>query len=148
MRPNMTNKLFQYYWLARDSFFNSLLVPFKDESIYKALLDFGQVPILHIVIIAVISGLAGSCLTWLIGRVFINWGMKQSATIAPEKLEKFSIFFNKYLKWLLLFSWMDMVGNLLVLASGIFKTRFRIFVLLVLAGRILYYGRFLIGAIK
>ncbi len=136
----MSEKLFQYYWLARDSFFNSLLIPFKNESVYKALLDFGKVPAWQIVIIATISGLAGSSLTWLIGRIFIDWGMKQSAAVTPEKLEKTAKFFNKYLKWLLLFSWMDIVGNLLVLASGIFKIRFRIFVALVFLGKIFCYA--------
>jgi membrane protein YqaA with SNARE-associated domain len=54
-------------------------------------------------------------------------------------LNKYSNLFKKYGAWSLLFSWVPIIGDPLTFISGVFKTNFTKFLILVSIGKVTRY---------
>jgi membrane protein YqaA with SNARE-associated domain len=74
-------------------------------------------------------GIYGS--TWVIGKLF---RMDEKSRKRAEK------FYARYGVWSLLLSWLPLVGDPICFAGGLLRIHFGLFVVLVLAGKLIRYG--------
>jgi len=77
----------------------------------------------------------GSCVNWYLGKELLRFQHKSWFPLKPEQLQQGQQYFQRYGIWSLLFAWLPVVGDPLTLVAGMMKIRFRIFLILVLAGK-------------
>lgn len=86
--------------------------------------------------LAATSGnMLGSCVNWYLGKELLRFQHKSWFPLKPEQLQQGQQYFQRYGIWSLLFAWLPVVGDPLTLVAGMMKIRFRIFLILVLAGK-------------
>lgn len=120
------------------SFTASTLVPLGSEWLLAVLLTHHYEP-LPVVCVATAGNTAGALTTYALGL----WGgpflAMRVLRIGRESLLRAERNFNRYGSWVLLFSWVPLLGDPLCLAGGVLRTGFWRFVLLVALGKALRY---------
>jgi membrane protein YqaA with SNARE-associated domain len=115
------------------------VIPLASEATIYALKSFGQSPMVVPVIVAIAGALLAHGVNWFLGRLMMKLPTSPRSYPAYQKL---SAHFNRYGYLLLVFACLSL-GNLLVLASGIFGTPLKKVLPPVALGLIYYYGRLL-----
>jgi membrane protein YqaA with SNARE-associated domain len=120
------------------SFLASTLLPLGSEWLLAVLVINHFDPSL-VVSVAALGNTAGAVTTYAIGL----WGgpylVRRVLRISRDSQLRAERYFNRYGSWALLFSWLPLLGDPLCLASGVLKTGFWRFVLLVALGKSLRY---------
>lgn len=120
------------------SFLAATLVPLGSEWLLAVLLVNGFDPLL-VVSVATFGNSCGALTTYAIGL----WGgpclVQRVLRISPEHRQRAELHFARYGSWVLLFSWLPIIGDPLCLVGGILRTGFWRFVLLVTTGKFLRY---------
>ena len=120
------------------SFLASTLVPLGSEWLLAVLLVNHFDPSI-VVSVATVGNSLGALTTYAIGL----WGgpflIRRVLRISRENQLRAARSFNRYGIWALLFSWVPVLGDPLCLASGVLKTGFWRFILLVALGKFLRY---------
>lgn len=129
-----------YLYLIKNTFIDSVLIPFKSDLEFIVLIAFGEYNPLIITTATVISSTAGSVISWKLGQIFLSFKNKEWFNIPLELLEKWSVNFNKYLLIILLFSWVNVIGNPLTVAAGFLNVSLRRFIFFVIVGKAIYYS--------
>lgn len=121
-----------------ESAWNASIVPFGSDTTFYAMQAFGNFDMRFAALFAVIGGVTGQLLNWCIGRLMRMAGQRGKYVRYEETYTKAEQFFNKYLIFLLVFSWLP-VFKFLVLAAGFLQTRFRIVFWFTITGYIAHY---------
>lgn len=120
------------------SFLASTLVPLGSEWLLAVLLVNGFDPS-AVVSVATIGNSCGALATYAIGL----WGgaflVRRMLRVSLESQQRAERCFARYGCWALLFSWVPVLGDPLCLVSGVLRTRFWTFLLLVAAGKFIRY---------
>lgn len=128
-----------YFFLFCDSFFAALILPPRSEMVVKLMLTLRGHNIYAVFILAFSASILGSLTNYWIGRYFTflratEFFKNKAAEIANSQKK-----WEKFLVWILLFSWLDVIGSAFAVMAGFFKTDVRKFLLLVLVGKLVYY---------
>ena len=81
----------------------------------------------------------GSVVNWALGFYSRNLTKKKWFLFKETQIERSSKWFRKFGKWLLLFSWVPIVGDPLTLVAGLLRVRFLDFIILVSIGKVSRY---------
>jgi membrane protein YqaA with SNARE-associated domain len=87
--------------------------------------------------VASVGNYLGSCTTYLIGlkgRDYIKY-----LRIEPKEIEKAEKYFARYGSFVLLFTWVPLIGDVLTVTGGLLRLRFSIFTVFVFTGKFLRY---------
>ena len=133
------NTLESYIFLFCDSFFSALILPPRSEMVAQTMLALRHYNSYLIFILACSASVAGSLTNWWVGRYFLflrktDFFQKKQKEIAESEKK-----WHKFLVWILLFSWLDVIGSPFAVMAGFFKTNLQKFLFLVLAGKFCYY---------
>ncbi|MDX2481897.1 MAG: YqaA family protein [Desulfuromusa sp.] len=120
------------------SFCASTLLPLGSEWFLVVLLLQGSNPVAA-VIIATLGNSLGSGTNYLIGYYGGDWLAEKLLRIDKKRQQQAESWFNRYGSWSLLLAWLPIVGDPLCLVSGMLKTPFVRFALLVTTGKGLRY---------
>jgi membrane protein YqaA with SNARE-associated domain len=121
------------------SFMASTVIPIGSEWLLVSMIMNGFDPALT-VSTATAGNTLGACTTYGIGIYGSTWviqklfGMDENSQKRAEKM------YAKYGVWSLLFSWLPLVGDSICFAGGLLRIHFGLFVVLVLAGKMIRYG--------
>lgn len=121
------------------SFLASTVLPLGSEWLLVTLLlqNISPAPL---VTVATLGNTLGACTTYAIGV----WGgplvIHRLLRMDASALQRAQHRYNRYGAWTLLFSWVPIIGDPLCAASGIFRTRFPVFLLLILIGKLARYA--------
>ena len=134
------------YWLLEHgylalfllSFLASTLVPLGSEWLLAVLLINGFDPSM-VVSIATLGNSCGALTTYAVGLWGAPFLVQRVLRISQESQQRSERYFARYGSWLLLFSWVPVFGDPLCLVSGILRTGFWRFVLLVSVGKFIRY---------
>jgi membrane protein YqaA with SNARE-associated domain len=129
------------------SFLASTILPLGSEWLLAALVVKGMDPVLSVAV-ATLGNTLGACTTFGIGLYGAPLLFERVLRISDESRGKAEKLFRKYGLWSLLFSWLPLVGDPLCLVAGVLRVRFRIFLVLVLAGKLARYGIISLIALK
>ena len=126
-----------YTGLFLASFLASTILPFGSEGIVVILIYMGfNVP--AVVLVASTGNFLGACTSYYIGLKGRGY-IEKYLRIGPEKIKKAEIYFSKYGSYVLLFTWVPIIGDALTVAGGLLRLRFLIFSIFVFTGKFLRY---------
>jgi membrane protein YqaA with SNARE-associated domain len=128
-----------YSYLFTDSLMGSLLLPPHNELVFGAMQIFGGYNALLMILLAISGSMTGLALNFGFGKLLLTcknqeWFIERSAL-----LDKASLMFKRYGLWLLLCSFVPVLGGIVTLLAGVMRVRFALFLLLVGAGQTAYY---------
>lgn len=120
------------------SFLASSLLPLGSEWLLVLMLVKGYPP-LATVITATAGNYLGAVATYLIGVLGGSWLIGRVLRITERQQERARGYYRRFGSATLLLSWLPVVGDPLCLVGGMMKTDFRLFSLLVAAGKLARY---------
>lgn len=126
-----------YLGLFIASFLASTILPFGSEGIliYLVYMKF-NIPLL--VFVATVGNFLGACTSYYVGlkgRAFVD----RYFDIAAGKLNNAGKYLVKYGYFMLLFTWVPVVGDIFTVAGGLLRLNFWIFSIFVFTGKLVRY---------
>lgn len=123
--------------LMTAAFLAATPLPLQSEPVFVALQLAGSAPVWALILAGGLANTAGSALTWGMGR-----GLRTlEGRFAPpaEKLRRAEVFFTRWGRWSLLFSWAPL-GDVLCLVAGMMRLPFWQFAAIVGLAKTARYG--------
>jgi len=126
-----------YVGLFISSFLASTILPFGSEGIIILLVSQGF-NAMAVVMIASIGNFFGACTSYYLG--FMGRGyMEKYLRIDRHDLETAEKYFSKYGSYVLLFTWVPLIGDAITVTGGLLRLKFTTFAVLVFVGKFLRY---------
>lgn len=133
--------------LAAVAFLAATIFPGSSEALLTALLINSPEDAATLFIAATAGNTAGAALNWFLGRFLIRFAGRRWFPVSTGWIERASAWFRRFGVWLLLFSWVPIVGDPLTFAAGFLRVRFAPFLLLVALGKAARYAA-VIGGVE
>lgn len=128
-----------YSFLFLDSFFSALILPPRSEMAVHLMRIISGYNLYLVSSIAILSSTLGSIVNWWIGKSFLFARKAQFFKNKSEEINESERKWNKFLVYILLFSWINVIGNPFAVLAGFLRTDFKKFTILILIGKITYY---------
>jgi len=126
-----------YVGLFISSFLASTILPFGSEGIIILLVSQGF-NAMAVVMVASIGNFFGACTSYYLG--FMGRGyMEKYLRIDQHDLETAEKYFSKYGSYVLLFTWVPLIGDAITVTGGLLRLKFTTFAILVFVGKFLRY---------
>ena len=130
-----------YFSLFVLSFLVATIIPFGSEVYFASLLAMEKYSSILLLIVASTGNILGSVFNWVCGYYAAYFLKKKWFPIKQKQIDKASMFFIKYGKWSLLFSWVPFIGDPITFVAGTLRYSLIPFVILVSIGKV---GRYLV----
>ena len=114
------------------------LLPFPSEPLFGALQIQGKTSLFWLVVLASLGNTLGSVVNYVLGWQIVRFADRRWFPSNPENLARAQKWFDRWGVWALLLSWLPL-GDAITLVSGIMRTRFWLFLILVATGKTLRY---------
>lgn len=111
-----------YWGLFIGSFLAATIVPFSADVLLIGMLVAGGSPWI-VIAIATAGNFLGGLTSYGIGRIG-KWEWIEKLGVKPETLEKQKARIDKYGSWAALLSWVPIIGDVIAVALGFYRTRF------------------------
>jgi len=108
------------------------LLPLGSEVILLGLLSQGHNPV-ALWAVATLGNSLGSCINYALGYWASDYINKKYHN--AKSWEHAKSVYNRYGSWSLLFAWLPIIGDPITLVAGLARTRFSLFLLLVVIGK-------------
>jgi membrane protein YqaA with SNARE-associated domain len=133
------NDLIELSGLFLTALLAATALPAQSEFLLAGLHLTGRYDRFVLVAVATAGNVLGSVINWVLGRYLIHFQDQRWFPIKGRALEKATRFYQRWGVWTLLLAWTPIIGDPLTLVAGIFRTRLRVFVPLVTAGKLARY---------
>lgn len=133
------NIIESYSFLFFDSFFSALILTPHSEMVVRLMTIFPNYNIYLVFTIALMGSVCGSLANWQIGKYFLFLHKTDFFQRKAKEMMMAEQKWHKFLVYVLLFSWLGVVGNPFTTLAGFFRTKIKKFLLVVVAGKIFYY---------
>jgi membrane protein YqaA with SNARE-associated domain len=124
-----------YAGLFLSAFTSATLLPGSSEAALLVLLAAGTGHPVLLIVVATIGNVSGSVVNWFLGRFMFHLRDRPWLPFGSNAYERAICRFQSYGFWLLLLSWVPVVGDPLTLAAGILRIPFLPFILIVSIGK-------------
>jgi len=124
-----------YLSLFAISFLAATILPLSSELTLAGLMLTSNYDNLLLLIVVSLGNVLGSVFNWVLGFYSRNLSIKKWFPFKDEQIEKSSIWFNKFGRGSLLFSWVPIIGDPLTLVAGLLRVKFIEFLILVTIGK-------------
>ena len=121
------------------SFLAATIVPIGSEWLLIALL-IKSFNVEQAVFIATAGNFLGACTTYAIGLWGSAFLINKILRMNEDHLAKATSFYEKYGAWVLLLSWLPIIGDALCLVGGALRFNFLFFTILVFTGKLIRYS--------
>ena len=122
------------------TFLAATILPFSSDALYIAVLAATKDPI-GCLAIGTVGNWLGSVVTYWIGWIGRWEWIEKWFKVKRETLEKQKVKIDKYGVWLALLAWIPIIGDVIAIALGFYKTRPWATMFLLLVGK---FARFLL----
>ena len=133
------NSLEAYSSLFISSFLSSTILPGHSEIILTTFILLEKYSQFLLIFFASFGNILGSVINWYLGFYITKFVNKSWFPLKKEQLDKASLWYLKYGKWSLFFSWVPIIGDPLTIVAGIFRVPLVIFITIVSISKILRY---------
>jgi membrane protein YqaA with SNARE-associated domain len=120
-------------------FLAATVVPFSSDALYLAILAATGDPV-SCLIVGTLGNWLGSVVTYWIGWLAKWEWLEKWFKVKPETLQRQKARIDKYGYWLALLAWVPLLGDIIALALGFYKTRPTLTSIFLLIGK---FARFL-----
>lgn len=121
-------------------FLAATVVPFSSDALYIAILYATRNPV-GCLVFGTLGNWLGGVTTYLLGRLAKWEWVEKWFRVSKEKIEKQKKAIDRYGVWMALLSWIPIIGDVICIALGFYKTPVVWTLILLLVGK---FGRFLI----
>ena len=121
------------------SFLASTILPLGSEAFVVLLISRGF-DTLSVIMVASIGNYLGACTTYYVGLKGRTDVIERFFSISMEQLEKTDKMFAKYGSFLLLLTWMPIIGDAIAATGGVLKLDFKVFSFYVFIGKMARYA--------
>lgn len=125
------------------SFLASTLVPLSSEVALSAAHAAGAAPPLILFVVATSGNVCGALVNWLLGLWCLRFQHKRWFPVSPTQLQKARDRFARWGGWILLFSWIPLIGDPLTFAAGALRYPLARFLIVVTIGKAARYAAIL-----
>lgn len=122
------------------TFLAATILPFSSDALYIAVLAATKDPI-GCLAVGTVGNWLGSVVTYLIGWIGRWEWIEKWFKVKRETLEKQKVKIDKYGVWLALLAWIPIIGDVIAIALGFYRTRPWATMFLLLVGK---FARFLL----
>ena len=122
------------------TFLAATILPFSSDALYIAVLAATKDPI-GCLAVGTVGNWLGSVVTYWIGWIGRWEWIEKWFKVKRETLEKQKVKIDKYGVWLALLAWIPIIGDVIAIALGFYKTRPWATMFLLLVGK---FSRFLL----
>lgn len=120
------------------TFLAATILPFSSDALYIAILATTQNP-LGCLIVGTLGNWLGSVLSYWIGWIGRWEWLEKWFKVKPETLARQKAKIDRYGVWLALIAWIPLIGDVIAIALGFYKTRPVATILLLLFGKFLRF---------
>ncbi len=128
-----------YTSLFLAAFIAASIFPAQSEALLLWLAAQGIYSVIALVAVASTGNTLGAIFNWWLGTRAEKFRNRQWFPVRAEKLEKAQDWYRRYGRWLLLFSWVPVIGDPITLAAGVMREKLLPFVLVVGTAKTLRY---------
>ncbi|MDB2414300.1 hypothetical protein N9W34_00840 [Rickettsiales bacterium] len=118
---------------------SAIILPLQTEIVFPAMKIFGNYNMIFAAFLAVIAVTIGSLANYGIGELINIASNKYREGKLEESTVKISQFLNGRGKFLLLFSWVPLIGAILLMIAGFCKVKIKTVFLFIFVTNIFYY---------
>ena len=133
------NSLEAYSSLFISSFLSSTILPGHSEITLTTLILLEKYSQILLIFFASFGNILGSLINWYLGFYITKFVNKSWFPFKKKQLDKASLWYLKYGKWSLFFSWVPIIGDPLTIVAGIFRVPLVIFITIVSISKVLRY---------
>ena len=133
------NSLEAYSSLFISSFLSSTILPGHSEIILTTLILLEKYSQFLLIFFASFGNILGSVINWYLGFYITKFVNKSWFPFKKKQLDKASLWYLKYGKWSLFFSWVPIIGDPLTIVAGIFRVPLVTFITIVSISKVLRY---------
>ena len=95
------------------------ILPLQSEAVLTGLLLTRAYPDWVLVVVATTGNTLGSLINWYLGHSIESFRNKRWFPVRPELLEKAQALYVRRGQWMLLFSWVPIIGDALTVIAGV-----------------------------
>ncbi len=128
-----------YVSLFLSAFLAATIIPAQSEALLVLLITHGAYSVVALIIVASVGNILGSIVNWWLGQRLESFRHKKWFPVKEKNLDKAQKLYMAYGRWLLLLSWVPIIGDPITMAAGILREKFAIFLLLVSISKISRY---------
>ncbi|MCP2018701.1 YqaA family protein [Qipengyuania citrea] len=129
-----------YGGLFAAAFVAATVLPAQSEVVLATMLTSGRYEPSVLLLTATSGNVLGSVLNWYLGRNLARFRNAAWFPFSSASMDKAEARFSRYGHWILLFSWVPVIGDPLTLVAGVLQVRFLIFVVIVIVAKFMRYA--------
>ncbi len=103
------------------AFIAATLIPAQSEAVLVGMLLAKSNPVSLLLLVATVGNVLGSLVNWAIGRFLQGYAGQRWFPVSPGQLTRASNWYACHGWWTLLGSWLPVIGDPLVLVSGLMR---------------------------
>jgi membrane protein YqaA with SNARE-associated domain len=130
--------VWNYLLLFSSAFVAATLLPAQSEALLLALLHLSEQSVVLLIFFATLGNVLGSLVNWWLGTQFQRFKDRKWFPFSAKRLEQAQSYYQRSGSWVLLLSWMPIIGDPITLISGVLKEniyRFLVLVTIAKSGR-------------
>lgn len=135
----MIADIFAYSSLFFSALIAATIFPLQSEAVLITLLVKGQQSPALLIMVASLGNIIGAILNWLLGRGIEHYKKRRWYPVSEAALSRAQLWYSRYGKWSLLFSWLPIIGDPLTVVAGVMREPLPTFIILVAIGKISRY---------
>lgn len=120
------------------TFLAATILPFSSDALYLAILAATQNPV-GCLIVGTLGNWLGSVFSYWMGRLGKWEWIEKWFRVKPETLSRQKAKIDRYGVWLALIAWIPVIGDIIAIALGFYKTRPVATIFLLLVGKFLRF---------
>jgi len=132
----MINLIYLFFIAA----ISATLFPLNSEIALRSFLALKVHHPIILLLVATAGNSLGATLNWYLGRHALHYQNKSWFPFKPRSLLHAQSWFNRHGKWVLLLSWLPIIGDALTFIAGTLKVKFICFIILCSIGKAARYS--------
>lgn len=132
--------LWPYGAVFVSAFASATLLPMASEAVLFGAIKAGLASTAGLLAAATAGNVGGSALNWWMGRWLLRFQHRRWFPFSPAALERATAWFERRGVWVLLLSWLPVVGDPLTLVAGVLRVPLGLFLALVTIGKAARYA--------
>lgn len=133
--------MLNYLIVFSTAFVAATLLPAQSEAVLLGMLHLSQQSVILLVFLASLGNVLGSVTNWWLGTQAQRFKDRSWFPVSAKRLEQAQAYYQRYGSWILLLSWLPVIGDPITLVSGVLKESFYRFLILVTIAKA---GRYII----
>jgi membrane protein YqaA with SNARE-associated domain len=137
-----------YAWMFTAALIAGTFLPFvpgSSELVLAGFLTAGQGEPWSLVAAATAGNVIGGIINYTIGYLVSDLAGRRWFPATEAQIETASARFNRYGVWILLLTWLPLVGDIITVVAGLLRTNLKVFLVLVSLGKFVRYFAIAVG---